>query len=230
MSKIKLFVIIKEDSERVPKKNFKVLGDMPLWKHLLYELYPYDVYVDTDSMEVLEQCSVDINLSHIVAYPRKQKFIDVEKLDKENLSPVLGLINNFLDAHVSNDDDIIITTHVTSPFLTTRTIMDAVKKLDEGYDSIVSVTKYSDHSWMREGEQYVPINFNPVVVQKTQDLNPIFMMNGAFFIFKKSTFKNQGMSRIGKNPYYYELTSPEHIEIDTYDDFNLANLVYKGLK
>jgi CMP-N-acetylneuraminic acid synthetase len=68
MKKIKLFVIIKESSERVPSKNFKVLGDKPLWKHLLYELFPYDVFVDTDSMEVLEQCSTDTNLSHVTAY------------------------------------------------------------------------------------------------------------------------------------------------------------------
>jgi CMP-N-acetylneuraminic acid synthetase len=229
MKKIKLFVIIKESSERVPSKNFKVLGDKPLWKHLLYELFPYDVFVDTDSMEVLEQCSTDTNLSHVTAYPRKQEHIDMEESKDETLSPVLHLIDNFLDQY-ANDDDIIVTTHVTSPFLTTRTIIDAVKKLDEGYDSVLSVTKHSDHSWLEDIKKYKPINFNPKVVEKTQSLKKIVMMNGAFFIFTKKMFYDLNKNRIGNNPYHYELPSPEHIEIDTYDDFNLANLVYKGLK
>ena len=227
MRKIKLFVIIKESSQRVPRKNFKVLGDKPLWKHLLYELFPYDVYVDTDSMEVLEQCSIDTNLSHVTAYPRKQEYIDME--NDKNLSPVLHLIDNFLKNY-ADDNDIIVTSHVTSPFLTTRTIMDAVKKLDAGYDSVLSVTKYCDHSWLEDNKKYKPINFNPKVVEKTQSLNQIVMMNGAFFIFTKKMFNTLNKSRLGKTPYYYELPSPEHIEIDTYDDFNLANLVYKGLK
>ena len=227
MKKIKLFVIIKETSERVSNKNFKVLGDKPLWKHLLYELFPYDVFVDTDSAEVLEQCSIDTNLSHVTAYPRKQEHIDME--NNSNLSPVLHLIDNFLETY-TEDDDIIVTTHVTSPFLTTRTIIDAIKKLDEGYDSVLSVTKSSDHSWVQEENNYKPLNFNPKVVEKTQSLNQIVMMNGAFFIFTKKMFNTLNKSRLGKTPYYYELPSPEHIEIDTYDDFNLANLVYKGLK
>ena len=62
---------------------------------------------------------------------------------------MLHLIDNFLKTY-TEDDDIIVTTHVTSPFLTTRTIIDAVKKLDKGHDSVVSVTKSSDHSWVQE--------------------------------------------------------------------------------
>ena len=66
-------------------------------------------------------------------------------------------------------------------------------------------------------------------IQKTQDLNTIYMLNGAFFIFKKNTFKKLN-NRIGEKPYYYELPSPEDIEIDTYDDLNLAKLIYEGLR
>ena len=28
----------KEESERIPKKNFQLLGDCPLWQHLILEL------------------------------------------------------------------------------------------------------------------------------------------------------------------------------------------------
>jgi CMP-N-acetylneuraminic acid synthetase len=55
------------------------------------------------------------------------------------------------------------------------------------------------------------------------------MSNGAFFIFKKKTFKENN-NRIGKNPYFYTLPPIEDIEIDNYNDLKLAKIVYKGCK
>ena len=74
-----------------------------------------------------------------------------------------------------------------------------------------------------------PTNFDPLIVKRTQDLPIITLSNGGFFIFRKKTFK-EFYNRVGKNPYYYELSSPEDIEIDTYNDLNLAKLVVQGLK
>ncbi len=218
---MKIFIIIKEISERIPRKNFQLLGDLPLWQHLVKELQDYDVYIDTDSKSILNECS---NMNNINAYQRKQNFIDLESGE---LSPALLMIDNFLDTFVDDDNEIIITTHVTSPFLKKETILKAVNILKTGkYDSVHSVTKHQEFSWLEDNMK--PINFNPNVVQKTQDLPPIIMSNGGFFIFKKKTFK-QLNNRIGKNPYYYPLSVPENIEIDNYDDLKLAKLVKKGL-
>ena len=60
-----------------------------------------------------------------------------------------------------------------------------------------------------------------MVVQKTQDLTPIIMGNGAFFIFTKKTFKKY-KNRVGGNPYFYPLDFKEAIEIDNEEDFELA--------
>lgn len=221
---MKIFIIIKQHSERVSGKNFRLLGDMDLWKHLVYELKDHKVYIDTDSSEVLEECS---KLSWVSAYPRKQSFIDFENDDSSNLSPALLMIDNFLDTYVDDDNEIIVTTHVTSPFLKIDTILDAVRLLEESdYDSVHSVTKHNEFSWL--GDDMSPINFNPDVVQKTQDLPVITMSNGGFFIFRKKLFK-QINNRIGNKPYYYTLHTPEDIEIDDMNDFKLAELVDKGL-
>ena len=95
-------------------------------------------------------------------------------------------------------------------------------KLYEGYDSVHSVTEHQEFSYYKGN----PINFNKGVVQKTQDLEPIIMSNGAFFIFKKKTFKKNN-NRIGKNPYFYPITVPESIEIDDDKDWYLAKRVYE---
>ena len=61
-------------------------------------------------------------------------------------------------------------------------------------------------------------------MQKTQDLEPIIMGNGAFFIFTKKMFK-KFKNRTGEKPYFYPLAFPECIEIDNKEDFELAKAV-----
>jgi CMP-N-acetylneuraminic acid synthetase len=53
---MKFFIIIKEKSERLPNKNFLDLGGIPLYKHLLNELSTEDVYIDTDSDTIFNEC------------------------------------------------------------------------------------------------------------------------------------------------------------------------------
>lgn len=219
---MKFFIIIKENSERVYKKNFIKLNHIPLWKHLIYELKGEEVYIDTDSKQIIKECK---SFNWVTAYQREQKFIDFENQNTQNHSPVLLMINNFLDKYVTDNDEIIVTPHVTSPFLKLNTIRHASKKLKEGYDSINSVTKHKEFSYYKGS----PINFKKDIVQKTQDLEPIVMSNGAFFIFRKNTFKKHN-NRVGSNPYFYTLPPIEDIEIDTLADLQLATVVAKGLK
>ena len=66
-----------------------------------------------------------------------------------------------------------------------KTIKKAANKL-KNFDSVAAVTKDYNFAWIEnKNKKLVPINFNPKVVVKTQNLNPIVQSNGAFFIFKK---------------------------------------------
>ena len=47
-----------------------------------------------------------------------------------------------------------------------------------------------------------------------------------FFIFKKKTFLKYG-NRIGRKPFYFEVSFPESIEIDNYEDLKLAKILCK---
>ena len=52
---MKIFTIIKEDSKRIPNKNFVDVNGHPLWWHLLSELEGLDVTVNTDSQKFIKQ-------------------------------------------------------------------------------------------------------------------------------------------------------------------------------
>ena len=53
---MKHFIYIKENSQRVQRKNFQPVANLPLWKNLIYRLSGEDVYIDTDSEEILQEC------------------------------------------------------------------------------------------------------------------------------------------------------------------------------
>ena len=216
---MKFFIIIKKDSKRVPNKNIKPLGSMPLWKHLITELINEEVYIDTDSELLLDEFK---NYSYIKAYPRSQKFIDYENESSTKLSPALMMIENFLDQYVTDENEIIVTSHVTSPFIKIETIKKAALKLKEGYDSVQACVNHQEFCYFKDR----PVNFNPDVVQKTQDLKPVQLGNGAFFIFTKKTFKSQ-KNRTGQNPYFYPIEYPESIEIDNLEDLEVAEAYYE---
>tara|TARA_B100000683_G_C12315494_1_gene484211 strand:- start:81 stop:746 length:666 start_codon:yes stop_codon:yes gene_type:complete len=219
---MKFFIIIKEKSLRVPGKNFLKLGEYPLWRRLVEKLHNHDVFIDTDSDLIIEECR---DMGWVTAYRRKKEHIFLETSSDFKVSPVLKMIERFLDEHVIDDSEIIITPHVTSPFITLDTIEDACEKLKYGYDSVLACTEHKEFAYF-EGKA---INFNPNEVQKTQNLKPIIMSNGAFFIFTKESFKKNKNNRVGGNPYYYVLQTPEDVEIDDYNDLKLAQLINKGL-
>ena len=54
-TKMKVFTIIKEKSERIPDKNFVNINGNPLWWHLLSELDGLDVVFNTDSKKFINQ-------------------------------------------------------------------------------------------------------------------------------------------------------------------------------
>jgi CMP-N-acetylneuraminic acid synthetase len=213
---MKHFIYIKENSQRVQRKNFQPVANLPLWKNLIYRLSGEDVYIDTDSEEILQECK---NVDNITCYKRLDRHIELENSAEFGVSPALLMIDRFLDTYVEDENEVIVTPHVTSPFIKLQTIKSAAEKLDEGYDSVQACTIHQEFAYYKNQ----PINFEPSVVQKTQDLEPIKLGNGAFFIFTKKTFK-ENKNRVGKKPFLYPISTPQSIEIDTYEDLTLARM------
>ena len=227
---MKIFTYIKNDSNRINKKNFQLIGNLELWKHLIYELNKLGskIYIDTDASDVIRDCSVDPKLSNVIAYPRKNEYIKIENDPNNNLSPANLMLENFLDTYVTDEDEMIILTHVTSPFLKKETIVDVMKKYESGeFEYIHSVNMEKDFGFLESFDN--PINFNPNVIQRTQDLKPIYFSNGAFFVMTKRIFK-KNKNRWGSSVYFYPLNAIEGVEIDYPEDLKLAKIIYGGIK
>ena len=208
-----LFIPIKKESQRVPLKNFRKFNGIPLYKHCLYKLDKFEVFVDTDSEEIINECIVDQNLNHVTAFKRKDSLVG------HDIS-VCDLISNFIRRH-NIVDKAICQVHVTSPFLKTEALDLASSKLNEGYDSVVSCNEYKNRLWRKESYGYCPINHNPLRLEQTQDLPCYFEENSLFYIFNSSHFLKTN-TRIGVNPFFYICNYPENVDIDTEDDWDLV--------
>ena len=220
---MQIFTIIKEESKRIPDKNFTNLGGHPLWWHLLSELHGLDVTVNTDSQKFVKQLG-NSNLKSIQVVQREQKYIDWENNENIDSSPVEDMLFDFCET--INRSEIVVLTHVTSPFLKKETIFDAVNMLknDHNAKSIHSVLKIQDFVWVKKDNKASPVNFFTDRVQRTQDVPPILVSKGAFFIAKAGDILDQ-RKRLPEPLIFFPLNYTEGIEIDNFEDLELAKLL-----
>jgi CMP-N-acetylneuraminic acid synthetase len=201
----------------VPRKNFITIDNSPLWEILIDKLRGEEVYLNTDSSEILEGCK---NKSWVTLIKRNLKHIEME--NKSHISPATDMIFEFLNKFVSDETEIIVTPHCTSPFIKKETILKAIGNMQlGGYDSVEAVTSHQHFAYLN-GE---PVNFDPTVIQKTQNLEPIELSNGAFFAFTKKCFIENQKNRRGKISLRYSISFPESLEIDSYEDVDILNLL-----
>lgn len=123
------------------------------------------------------------------------------------------------------DADIIVLSHVTSPFIKAESISECVKKVKyEGYDSAFSAGRVQDFLW----KDSKPLNFNPNSIVRTQDLPLIYKESVGCYVFMKDEYM-QTRRRIGINPYIKEVSRLEEMDIDYPEDFEMANAVYMNM-
>ncbi len=212
-----IFIPIKEKSQRVPNKNFRLVEGIPLYKRCLYKFKNINVFVDTDSVEIINSINTDNRLRHVTPYFRN------EELHGHEIS-VCDIIKSFIiKFNISNE--IICQTHVTSPFLNFKTLISASEKMCN-HDSVVSCNNYQNRLWREESYGYCPINHNPLKLEQTQDLPKYYEENSLFYIFNSDQFLKTNC-RVGSNPYFFVNNYPENIDIDTEDDWELVKLLTK---
>ena len=212
-----IFVPIKKNSNRVPNKNFRDFGGVPLYEHTLTRLKDFEVYVDTDCKKIMDDIASNENLKHVTPYKRSISLIG------DDVS-VCSIITDFILRN--SIDDNICQVHVTSPFIEAKTLRKAGQLLDD-YDSVVSCDVIQERLWVYEENMMQALNHNPNNLLPTQSLQKIYRENSLFYMFHPDDFLKCGR-RVGNKPYFYETIFPESLDIDYEDDWNTCMQVYKA--
>lgn len=212
--KVASFIPIKLNNQRLPGKN-----TLPLGRKITCE-YIFDTINQIDLIdEKYVYCSDDSIARYIpngVTFLKRDSCLDGFQIKG------LEIIEYFVR---DIQADIYVLTHVTQPFTKSGSIQKALEKvMYEGYDSAFSAVEIQDYCWYK-GK---PFNYDMKDIVTTQNLEPIYMETGAFFIFKKEVFEKYHQ-RIGINPYMYIVDQFEAIDIDTAEDYEFAKAIAEYL-
>ena len=120
--------------------------------------------------------------------------------------------------------DLYLQTHSTNPLLRPETISKSIQSLVNNYpafDSLFSVTRIQTRLWDQLAR---PVNHNPAILLRTQDLPPIYEENSCIYIFTHETLE-QRRNRLGDRPYLFEIPAAEAWDIDEELDFQITDLI-----
>jgi CMP-N-acetylneuraminic acid synthetase len=208
---------MKANSERVPNKNFRLIGGKPLYYWMLESLFAIEVIdrviINTDANQELFSNFIDNNKLMI----RKRK---------PSLCGDLVSMNKIIEDDILSDsNETFLMTHTTNPLISAKTVNNAINifmnRDKNKYDSLYSATKFQGRFYYEES---VAINHNPNELLRTQDLPSVYLENSCLYLFEKSIFLDT-KTRIGKKPILFETPQLESVDIDTEDDWYLANLL-----
>lgn len=213
MTRTVAIVPMRHNSERVPGKNYRHLAGIPLYHHVVRTLSAVPeidlIVIDTDSDFIIDDCA-----EH---FPDVKVLLRPEHLRDGGIA-MNDVLLNTLD---QVDAEIAVQTHSTNPFVKAETLSAALRLFqsqDQDFDSVFSVTRLQARLWDSETQ---PVNHDPSVLLRTQDLAPLFIENSCFFIFTPELLRERG-NRIGVRPYMVEMAPLEAVDIDIEEDFSLA--------
>lgn len=211
-------VPMRHHSVRVPGKNYRPLAGKPLYTHILNTLLAVPeleaILVDTDSTEITEGLAE--NYPDVIIESRPEHL----RGDSVSMNEILIHDTSVIQA------DFYLQTHSTNPLLRAETVSSAIQSFFghvPEYDSLFGVTRYQTRLWDQLGR---PINHNPNILLRTQDLPPIYEENSCLYIFSRQTLVER-RNRLGERPLMFEIPSIEAWDIDDELDFTVAETLYK---
>ena len=206
--KIVAFIPIKLNNQRLSNKNILQLGNKPLMAYQQEEL----LKIKEEFSEIDIYCSdpaVKTYLLPGVNFLQRPKELD-GSLVKGN-----QIYESFISAV---DADFYLLDHVTAPFVKASTIKALIDAVRTGnHDSAFAAYKIQKFLW-RGG---MPLNFDISDVPRTRDLEPIYVDQCGPYLFSKELFLKH-RRRIGFTPFIKEMEWRETIDIDTAEEFHLA--------
>ncbi len=210
--KVAAYVPIKLHNSRMPGKNIKSLSDGTPLCRLLFRTLGAVSNID----EKYCFCSDEKIIDYLE--PGIQFLKRSTRLDQDNVR-CDEIIRSFVDMV---NPDIIVLTHVTSPFVSIKTIETCVDKVVSGkYDSAFTVARVREFLW----ENGKPLNFDASCTPRSQDLPEIYRETNGVFVFTRDVFEKMNR-RVGETPYLCVLDFPEIIDINEPADFMVADVVH----
>jgi len=209
------FIPIKANSERVPGKNLRNLNGKKLYEYICEHVKEADVFDDI---------YIDTNSPEISDYAREMNFNIIKRKPELEKNSANG--NDLLVHHFTlyPDYDYYFQLFATAPYMQPKTIKACFNRLttSEEYDSCFTALENYGFYWLSD----IPVNYRPGILPRSQDMIPMVEeTTGLYGISKESLAKYR--CRIGRKPFMHFVSKFEAVDINTEEDFRIAEYIGK---
>lgn len=207
MPKVVSVIPIKLKNERLENKNIKILGNKPLLHYIQETLS--QVPLISEKYVYCSDESVCPYLEGDMIYLPRPDFLD------KNTTNFTQIFEEF---YKTVDAEIYVYTHATAPFIQNETVVDCIERVLTGnYDSAFTAVKIQDYLW-KDGKAW---NFDAANIPRSQDLEILYRETSGVYVFTREVFERYHR-RVGMHPYIKEVSYREAVDINTQEDFELA--------
>lgn len=216
-------------SKRLPGKNIKYLAGKPMiaWTiEAALESNDFDhVFVSTDCAEIAE---VSKEFGAAVPFLRPKELAN----DTATTNDVVSHLVEWFEKEYNQLASIIAILQPTSPLRDASNIIEAVNLMQEkSAKAVISVCEL-EHPIQFCNQLDIDGNMDGFIkqedMQRTQDFEPYYRLNGAIYCFERN-YVGRLEQLYSEGTYAYVMKSRSSIDIDTYEDFQLAEF-YKTNK
>ena len=206
---------VRGGSKRVKNKNSRNFANSNLLdikvKHMLNITLLDKVIVNSEDDELL-------SIAH-------ESGAETIKRDPEFASDEISTSDYYQNIAENCEADIIVSVTATTPLIEKASYVKGIRKflevVGQGYDSVTSCSPDKEFLYM-DGK---PLYYYPSKQVRSQDLPEIVSVNyGYSILFRKDMIRNKNI--VGKNPLFVPLSKVESVDIDTHEDFYIAETLY----
>jgi CMP-N,N'-diacetyllegionaminic acid synthase len=212
------------NSKGINRKNLLLFNGSTLLEHVIInakESKTLDkIFVNSEDSEILEKAK-----KHGVNIFKRDLNLAQDKVTANEV------IKNFIQNFEFEIDYFILYLQPTSPLRTTEHINSICELIENSLeDCALSVTEIDNKilkSFLIVSGKLVPVSNESFINSNRQDLPPVYLSNGAAYLFRKSDFMRADMIPI-KNAIPFVMDESESIDIDSIEDYkNLLKIDYK---
>jgi N-acylneuraminate cytidylyltransferase len=216
-------------SKRVPRKNLKLINEIPLVGHAINHAkdskYINNIIVSTDDAEIAE-VSQSFG-AKVIDRPEEYRH-DNTIMEADN---ILCQIVQDLEAK-GEKNDIIVLLYPTAPLRPVKKIDEAIELIiNQQYDSVLSLVPDQGYFWRinKETESLQPFNYDPNhrLPSVMHDYKQ-YKENKAIYACTRNLLINT-RCRLGGRLGYVKMTALESIDVDNFSDLELCKIIYKTL-
>ena len=211
-------------SKRIKNKNIKKINNKPIISHVIKVAKESKLFsriiVSTDSKKI---SNIAIKYGAEVPFKRNKKLSDDHATTKDVLVDCVKKIN-------SKNQEFHFCLYPTAVLLNKKDLIESYKKIKKfKFDHLVAISEFNSsplRSLKITSKNKIEFKNKKYKNFRTQNLSKEYFDTGSFYIWRTSTLLKKSSS-LPKKSTFYMLNSHRVVDINTPQDFKLAEILFK---